>query len=107
MGLPNMSRTVKRFSVPVKLIKITKTIVNHKPVETEVESTIKAVVQPAQKEKLNQDKINWSLRYVQVHSIDEIAIDDIIEYKGVRYKAFENGDYNDYGYYENIMEEQK
>ena len=38
MGLPNMSRTVKRFSIPAKLIKVTKTIVNHKPVESEVET---------------------------------------------------------------------
>lgn len=102
-----MSRTVKRFSIPAKLIKVTKTIVNHKPVESEVESTFKCVIQPAQKEKLNQDKINWSLRYIRVHSIDELDIDDVIEYKNVIYKVFEKGDYIDYGYYETIMEEQK
>ncbi len=107
MSLPNMSRTVKNFSIPVKLFKVTTTIVQHKPVENYVESSIKCVVQPAQKEKLNKDKIDWSLRYIQVHSIDQILIDDEIEYKGIRYKAFEDGDYSEYGYYENIMEEQK
>lgn len=107
MGLPNMSRTVKRFSVPVKLLKITTSIVNHKPVETETESTIKVVVQPAQKEKLNKDKIDYSLQYVQVHSLDAINIGDVIEYKSIRYKAIEDVNYSDYGYYENIMEEQK
>ncbi len=107
MGLPNLSRTVKRFSVPVKLFKITKTIVNHVPQETEVESSIKAVVQPAQKEKLVKDKIDHSLKYVQVHTLTEIVEGDIIEYKGIRYKAFEDADYSDYGYYEIIMEEQK
>lgn len=107
MGLPNLSRTVKNFSIPVKLFKIATTIVNHKPVETETESSIKVVVQPAQKEKLNKDKIDWSLRYVQVHSLDQIVMNDEIEYKGVRYKAFEDADYSEYGYYEIIMEEQK
>lgn len=107
MSLPNMSRTVKRFSVPVKLLKIATSIVNHKPVETETESTIKVVVQPAQKEKLNKDKIDYSLQYIQVHSLDEIVIDDVIEYKSIRYKAFEDANYSDYGYYEIIMEEQK
>lgn len=107
MGLPNLSRTVKRLSQPIKLIKVTTTVVNHKPVEAEVESTIKAVVQPAQKEKLNKDKIDHSLKYVRVHSVDEIVMNDIIEHQGIRYKAFEDADYSDYGYYEIIMEEQK
>lgn len=102
-----MSRTVKRLSQPIKLFKITTTIVDHKPVEEEVESSIKAVVQPAQKEKLNKDKIDYSLRYVQVHSLEAVLMNDIIEHKNVRYKAFEDADYSDYGYYEIIMEEQK
>ena len=107
MGLPNLSRTVKRLSQPIKLFKITTNVVNHKPVETEVESTIRAVVQPAQKEKLNKDKIDYSLKYVQVHSVEAIVMNDVIEHQGIRYKAFEDADYSDYGYYETIMEEQK
>ena len=105
--LPNMSRTVRNFSIPTKLFKVTKTIVNHKPAEALIESSIKTVIQPANKEKLNKDKIDWSLKYVLVHSVDQIIMDDIIEHKGIRYKAFEDADYNDYGYYELVMEEQK
>lgn len=107
MSLPNMSRTVKRFSIPAKLYKLTTTIVNHKPYKTAIEIPIKVVVQPAQKEKINQGKINWSLKYVQVHSLDEIRLNDILDYKNCKYQAIENSDYSEYGYYESIMEEHK
>ena len=109
MSLPNMSRTVKRFSVPVpvKLLKIAISIVNHKPYYTAIENTIKVVKQPAQKEKLNKDKIDYSLNYIQVHSLDNIYIDDIIEFNNKRYRAIEYANYCEYGYYEVIMEEHK
>ena len=107
MNLPNMASAVKGFSVPVKLLKVATSIVNHKPVEVETESTIKVVIQPAQKEKLNKDKIDFSLQYVQIHSLDAINIGDMIEYKSIMYKAIEDADYSEYGYYEIIMEEQK
>lgn len=105
--LLNLSKTIKRLSQPVKLIRITTDIVNHKPEETETEINIKAVIQPANKEKINKDKLDWSLKYILVHSTDEIVIGDLIVHKNIRYKSFEDADYSDYGYYESIMEQQK
>jgi len=105
--LPNLSQTIFRLSQPIKLIKIVETIVNHRPVETETTTDIRAVIQPADKEKINKDGLDYSLEYIQVHSLDGIQINDIIEYKGKRYRAYENSNYSDYGYYENIMEEIK
>lgn len=105
--LPNLSQTVKRFSVPTQLMKVSTAIVNHKPYYTGIESNIKVVIQPAQKEKLNIDRINWSLKYIQVHSVDCIYLSDIITHKGILYQAYEDADYSDYGYYEIIMEEYK
>ena len=115
--LPNLLQTVKRFSVPTQLIKVSTAIVNHKPVDTETPINIRASIQPAQKDKLNKDKIDWSLKYIQVHSYDqmvsgtlvsgEISINDIIVHHGIRYKSFEGTDYNDFGFYETVMEEQK
>jgi len=103
----NLSNTIKRLSVPLSLVKVTTTIVNHVPTETEVISNIKAVVQPADKDKINKDKLDYTLKYIQVNNLEEILINDIVEYKGIRYKAFENADYTDYGYYESIMEQIK
>ena len=105
--LPNLSGTVKRFSQDVKLIRVTTSIVNHQPVETETVINIRAVVQPAQKEKIIKDKLDYSLKYIQVHSLDEILINDKLEHEGIIYRAIEDADYNNYGYYETIMEQQK
>ena len=119
--LPNLLLTVKRLSQPTQLINVVTTIVNHRPSEVETPFNVKAAIQPAQKNKLNKDKIDWSLKYIMVHSYDqiiiiadvptsvsgEISINDYIVHNGIKYKAFENSDYNDYGFYETIMEEQK
>ena len=105
--LPNLSGTVKRFSQDVKLIRVTTSIVNHQPVETETVINIRAVVQPAQREKILKDKLDYSLRYVLVHSLDEILINDKLEHKGIIYRAIECADHSDYGYYEAVMEQQK
>lgn len=119
--LPDLLETVKSLSQPTQLIKVETTIVNHRPSEVETPLNVRAAIQPAQKNKLNKDKIDWSLKYIMVHSYDqtivigdvptlvsgEISISDYIVHKGIKYKAFENSDYNDYGFYETIMEEQK
>ena len=105
--LPNLSGTVKRFSQDVKLIRVTTNIVNHQPVETETVINIRAVVQPAQIEKILKDKLDYSLRYVLVHSLDEILINDKLEHKGIIYRAIEDADYNEYGYYTSVLEEVK
>ena len=105
--LPNLSQTVRRFAQPIKLIKTVETIVNHRPTQTETITDIKAVVQPADAETISKNRLDSSLRFIQVHSLEEILINDIIEYRGLKYKAYENSDYLDYGYFENIMEEIK
>jgi hypothetical protein len=107
MKLPNLSKTIRRLSQDVTLSRITKSVIDHKVVESETSVAFKAVVQPAQKNKLNKAKLDFNLKYILVHSLLEVKISDIIVHHNIRYKAFENADYNDYGYYEIIMEEQK
>jgi len=105
--LPNLSNTIRRFSQSVVLIRTTEEIINHKPQNTEEYKSIKAVIQPAQKSKLNKDLIDWSLGYLWVHSLETIKKNDKIEYKGKEYRAFEDANYSDYGYYETTFEEIK
>ena len=50
--LPNLSQVVNNFSQTVTLKKTTQTIVNYKPVNTVVESQIKATIQVANDETL-------------------------------------------------------
>lgn len=105
--LPQMGKVLQRFLQPVTIRTVSQEIVDFRPVETEVSLITKAVVQPAQKEKLNPAIIDWSLRYLQVHSTDQMKIGDFITHSGTGYKAVELGDYNDYEYFETIFEEVK
>jgi len=105
--LPNLSNTVKRFSQDVNLIRVTTTVINHKPVEEETNIAIKAVIQPADKEKLNIDKIDYSLKYILINSTDEMRIKDKLEYKSTKYRIIAVEDFSDYGYYRAIAEEVK
>lgn len=105
--LPNMAEVLDDFLQPVKTKIVTVTTVDFVPTETIVETDILAVVQVAQKEKLNPQAIDWSKRYLQVHSKEPLDMRALVEYQGKDYKVFELNDYSDYGYYEAICEEVK
>ena len=102
-----MGKVLKRFQQPVTIETVTQEIVDFRPVETTTRTVTQAVVQPAQKEKLNPAIVDWSLSYLQVHSIDPVKIGDIITHSSVDYRAVELGNYNNYEYYETIFEEIK
>lgn len=105
--LPDMSDVLDEFSQPITLIRVSQDIVNFRPVENETDVPIVAVVQPAQKEKINPTIIDWSLDYQLVHSVQEILVGDRMEYCGIKYKAVELGPYQDYGFSEALFEEIK
>jgi hypothetical protein len=105
--LPNMANTVQRFERPVTLHTITQANVNFRPVNTPVDSAETAVVQPANKDKINPDIIDWSLDYKQMHSRFSVKLIDQVTVDGVKYKIVESGNYNAYGYYESLLEEIK
>ena len=107
MPLPNMGNVLTRFEQSVKLKKTTQSIVDHRPVETTAETTINAVIQVAEKEKLQIAIVDWSLQYLMVHSKTSFTINDLIEYKGKDYKIIDLGNWSDYGYYESVAEEVK
>ena len=105
--LPDMSDTLDEYLQPLILVRTTENIVDFRPQVVETDVQTEAVVQPAQKEKVNPAIINWSLKYQLVHSKQEIILNDRMEYCGVKYKAVELGDYDAYGFYEAIFEEIK
>lgn len=107
MPLPNMANVLTASEQSVKLKRITQSIVNHRPVETVAETIINAVVQVAEKEKLQIAIVDWSLRYLMVHSKVPFTINDLIEHKSKNYKIIDLGDWSDYGYYESVAEEVK
>ena len=105
--LPNMSNVLTAFEKPVILKRATQKIVDHRPVVEVVKSKIQAVVQVANKEKLQIASVNWSLRYLMVHTKTPFDINDLIEYKKKDYKIIDLGDYDDYGFHESVAEEVK
>lgn len=108
--IPNMSSVLIAWEIPVTLKRVTQSIVNHRPVETEVDVEIMAVVQPADMEKLNVDTIDYSLKYLQIHTRDiyTVVLNDNLIYDGLKYKAVPGvKDYSLYGYYETIFEQVK
>jgi hypothetical protein len=102
-----MADTLDEWSQPVIVKTVTQATIDFEPVDQVAVRTIQAVVQPAQKEKLNADQIDWSLRYLLVHTTDPLAIGEFVEYNGDDYKIIEPGDWQDYGYTEAIAEETK
>jgi hypothetical protein len=107
MTLPNMTRAVKRWSKRLEIVNQVISTVDFEPFETVTARTVVATVQPAQKNRINPDIINWSLKYVQVHSVEEIKLGEFFKHQGVIFKVVEDGDFQRYGYTDAICEEVK
>lgn len=103
--LPNMSSTLTSWSSPYTIKTITRTTADFVEVIVVATRTANCVIQPAQKEKLNADQIDWSLRYLQVHSNDELKNGEYLVFGGEDYKIIDDGNYQLYGYSEVIAEE--
>lgn len=106
--LPDMSDVLTEWSQPVKLKTVTETTVDFVPTRVVVVADFLAVVQPADPEKLQVDQIDYSLEYIQVHSVTPMAIGQYIEWNGRDFKVvpFRKG-YGQYGYAEVVGEETK
>jgi hypothetical protein len=103
-----MSDVLTEWSQPVKLKTVTETTLDFVPARTVTAASIMAVVQPADAEKLQVDQIDYSLEYIQIHSVTPMAIGQYIEWDGRDFKLvpFRKG-YGQYGYSECVGEETK
>jgi len=106
--LPDMSDVLTEWSQPIKLKTVTETTVDFVPTTTIVVENIVAVVQPADPEKLKVEQIDFSLEYIQIHSVSAMAIGQYVEWDGRDFKLvpFRKG-YGQYGYTEAVGEETK
>lgn len=106
--LPDMSDVLTEWSQAVKLKTVAVTTVDFVETETITSAEIMAVVQPADPEKLKVEQIDFSLEYIQVHSVSPMAIGQYIEWDGRDFKLvpFRKG-YGQYGYVEVVGEETK
>lgn len=105
--LPDMSGALEAWKQPVKIKTATTTTVDFVKSVSISETTINAVVQPADKEKLNPDTVDWSLEYIMVHSVENIEIGQFIEWQSKDYKIIQLANTSQYGFDEAIGEEVK
>jgi hypothetical protein len=105
--LPDMSDALPEWSLPYTVKTVTQETQDFEPFDIVTARTISAVVQLANKEKLNPDSIDWSLRYLWIHTTSQLTVGEFIEYAGTDYKIIEPGDWQLYGYTEAIAEEVK
>lgn len=106
--LPDMSDVLTEWSQAIKLKTVTITTIDFVETKTVVVADILAVVQPADPEKLQVDQIDFSLEYIQIHSVTPMAIGQYVEWDGRDFKLvpFRKG-YGQYGFIEVVGEETK
>lgn len=105
--IPNMAKTVLRKSIPLIIKRTTTTIVKGRPVETIEDIPIMGFLKPLHLKKVVKDEIDYTLEYVRFVGIDEVKINDFIEWNNKNYKCYADGDYSTYGFYKADLEEVK
>ena len=105
--LPDMSDVFDGWLDDYTLKTVTKTTVDFVDANTVAGRTVPCMVQVAQKNKLNIAPIDWSKRYLTVHSPDPISNGEFLEFNGEDYKIVDNGDWQAYGYTEAVAEQTK
>ena len=96
--LPNLSGALSGWISPYQVVSITPHTTDFTADSIETVRTIRALVQPADPERLNVDQIDWSLRYIQIHTVDALAVGEYLVSNGTRYKVISGGDWSAYGF---------
>lgn len=106
ISIADVSSVLDDFSQEVTLKTIEKTgSTNFQPIETKILKSIYAVVQPADIEKLEVGNIDFSLRYIQIHTKEPVKTGQFIVYNEITFKIINVSDFADYGYYMAVCEE--
>lgn len=102
-----MSDVIEEDAIPYTVKTVSRVPVDFVPVDVVTPRTIRAIVQPAQKDALRPDSIDWSLRYLLVHTTSQLDNGEYLEYQGEDFKVIDNGNYQDYGFTEAVCEQTK
>lgn len=106
--IPDMSDALDGWAQAVKIKTVTETTVDFVKTIVVVSAPIMAVVQPADAEKLQVNQIDYSLEYIQIHSVTPMAIGQFVEWDGRDFKLVPfRKSYGQYGYTEAVGEETK
>lgn len=103
----NMREAIFEFAQSLTFKNATQTVVNYKPVMTYTESTKQGTIYPSKVDELKAFVIDRSLAYYTVYTIEDVNINDILEFKSKDFKMINKEDFMDYGYVKSIFEEVK
>ena len=106
-NLPDVSEALAEWVSSYTVKTVTQQTTDFIDTSPVVGRTVEAMVQVAEKEKLNPDQIDWSLRYLLIHSPEQLNAGEFIEYRGEDYKIIDDGDWLAYGYTEAVAEQTK
>ena len=103
----DMSQALNTLEQEATIKKVTTTSSDFVETEIVIVREQWCVIQVADKDKLNSDTIDYSNAYLMVHSSGPLENGELIEYKCKDYKFIGEGEWSDYGYYEQLAEETK
>lgn len=75
--------------------------------ENVTDVVIPAVIQPAQKESLSVENVDWSKEYILIHSTSQLKINYFVTWNNTEFKIIDRGNYTDYCFFEAVGEEVK
>lgn len=106
---PDMSANVWLFSQKLIIYNNVQDVENFRPVQIPTEQEVLATVQVADPEKLAIDNVDFSLRYLEVHTLPPalLKINDNCKYNNIMYKLIFIYPNEDYQYQRSIFEEIK
>jgi len=101
-----MSDALDEWAEDYTVKTLTRTTVDFQPVDTVSLRTVRAVVQPADPQRLQTlAGLDWSLRYLSVYSLGALSPGEFLDYRGSDYKIIPITDWTDYGYCHAIAEQ--
>lgn len=103
--MPDVSDALLDWVSPYELKTVTRSTVDFVESTSVARSTINAMIQPADPTRLTAAQIDWSLKYISIHSIDAVVVGQFVEYGGEDYKIISATDWSAYGYTRAIGEQ--
>lgn len=100
-GGPNMLSALRGFFRPLALAKVTQRIVDFQTVEVEVPLATLGVIVALDGRALElkpEGTRSWDWK--QIFALSELVLttEDVVVYRGVRYRVMKQRDYNEYGF---------
>lgn len=91
----------------VDVFSVTETTIDFEPVYNTTQRTITGVVQPTNPSTLNIDTLDYTLKYITIHTTDALSANEFVVYKGDNYRVLNKGGWSDYTFNKVLCEEYK